>query len=371
VSEPFAYTSGPVNAKIVIVGEAFGETEDLLKKPFAGYSGKELFLMLTEVFSDIAPKEAAFVRSCMGSDSLWIKQREGWLQEASILFTNTLAIRPPNNDLDQFCVKKAEVGDNYPYPPLKQGKYLRWEYLAEVDRLRAELQAVQPNLIIPMGNTACWAVLRTTAIGSIRGTVTESPYGKALPTYHPAAVLRQWSHRPIVIADLMKARREADFPDVRRPEREVLVNPTDTDVAQWYEHAKGAAMLAVDIETARGQITMIGFASSPKYALVVPFVNPDGSSYWRTAEEERWAWDMVEKLLQLPCPKIFQNGLYDLQYILKMGLRPTNCLHDSMLLHHSIYPEMQKGLGFLGSIYTNESSWKLLRHKAEEIKKDE
>jgi hypothetical protein len=34
-----------------------------------------------------------------------------------------------------------------------------------------------------------------------------------------------------------------------------------------------------------------------------------------------------------------------------------------MLLHHAIHPEMRKGLGFLGSIYTDEPSWKLMRKR--------
>jgi hypothetical protein len=31
-----------------------------------------------------------------------------------------------------------------------------------------------------------------------------------------------------------------------------------------------------------------------------------------------------------------------------------------------MYPELQKSLGFLGSIYTNESPWKLLRKRKKE-----
>ena len=42
-----------------------------------------------------------------------------------------------------------------------------------------------------------------------------------------------------------------------------------------------------------------------------------------------------------------------------------------MLLHHSLFPELQKGLGFLGSIYTNEASWKLMRGQDDSNKKDE
>jgi hypothetical protein len=44
---------------------------------------------------------------------------------------------------------------------------------------------------------------------------------------------------------------------------------------------------------------------------------------------------------------------------------------DTMLLHHSMYPELPKSLGFLGSIYTNEAAWKLMRRDAEELKRDE
>jgi hypothetical protein len=34
-----------------------------------------------------------------------------------------------------------------------------------------------------------------------------------------------------------------------------------------------------------------------------------------------------------------------------------------MLLHHAMQPEAPKGLEFLGSVYTNEASWKLMRSK--------
>jgi DNA polymerase I-like protein with 3'-5' exonuclease and polymerase domains len=81
---------------------------------------------------------------------------------------------------------------------------------------------------------------------------------------------------------------------------------------------------------------------------------------------------LVEALLASAIPKVFQNGVYDLQYLLRMGLTVNNCAHDTMLLHHSLFPEMKKGLGFLASIYSSEASWKLMRHeKADTVKRDE
>ena len=35
-----------------------------------------------------------------------------------------------------------------------------------------------------------------------------------------------------------------------------------------------------------------------------------------------------------------------------------------MLVHHALYPELNKGLGFLGSIYMNEPAWKHLRRES-------
>jgi DNA polymerase I-like protein with 3'-5' exonuclease and polymerase domains len=135
-------------------------------------------------------------------------------------------------------------------------------------------------------------------------------------------------------------------------------------------------LLACDIETEKGMIKCIGFARSRYNACVVPFIDwksPTGS-YWPDTTAELAAWELCERLLTSPSIAIVgQNFLYDLQYITRAGIRPARCEEDTMLRHHSLFPELQKGLGFLGSIYTNEASWKLLRkHKADEPeKKDE
>ena len=43
-----------------------------------------------------------------------------------------------------------------------------------------------------------------------------------------------------------------------------------------------------------------------------------------------------------------------------------------MLMSHALYPELQKGLGFLGSVWTDEPAWKLMRSsKSTETKRDE
>lgn len=340
---PFTFSSGPRDAKIAFVGEALGEQDLLVGKPFQGYSGQELSRMMAE---------AGLVR------------RECFL-------TNVFPFQV--KDIATMCGSKADVGKDYPFPHIgKVGQYLLPEHLVHLDRLRLELEAVRPNVVVALGATACWALLATNKVGSLRGTVATASLTpcKVLPTYSPSAVLRNWAWRPITIADLMKAKRESEFAEIRRPQRRILVNPTLQEIWEWID-TKLQGICTCDIETKFGTIEMIGFAASPTEALVIPFF--DKGNYWATKQEEKEARRAVARIVEDPSiVKIFQNGLFDLQYIIKEGYRPRGCNEDTMLLHHALYPEMQKGLGFLGSIYTSEPAWKLMKgKKMTEMKKDD
>lgn len=431
VKPAFAHVSGSKTPRIVLVGEAWGQSEDETKRPFVGESGKELFRMLGEAMPEVEPELHTHICALHKFGNAWVKDREQWLQSAGIAMTNVLAFRPPSNKVEDLCGAKKDVGEFAGmFPPLARGKYLHSEYLGELDRLQAEIAGWNPNLVVALGNTACWAILQVTNIGSIRGSITQASVEfshdrngprqnglvpgtalashpihdaglsegaeaensttqfirsakssarlalKVLPTYHPSAVLRQWAWRPIVCADLIKAHREAQYPEIRRPRRRILISPTLEEMLAWEQQTYTMALpwLSPDIETEAGQITKIGFARSPYESMVIPFWDrgKPGYSYWPDAASERAAWDCTERLLHYNTDKVFQNGIYDVQYLTKYGIRPTRMTEDTMLKHHSLFPEMQKGLGFLGSIYTNEQSWKLLRkRKADSEKKDE
>ena len=81
----------------------------------------------------------------------------------------------------------------------------------------------------------------------------------------------------------------------------------------------------------------------------------------------------MRKVLLGPAKKVMQNGSYDLQYIWKkFHCEINNWDADTTLAHHALYPESQKDLGFLGSVYTTEPSWKHMRHRSgDDLKKEE
>jgi uracil-DNA glycosylase len=362
---PFSATHGPRDAKIVLVGEAWREHDASMRKPFLDQHGVTLARMIHQAGLGPALPSKPFIDK---TDMLW------YWRNAGFLVTTVLALRPPEDNFSFCCCSSKELPTDVPAStPLSQGKYLQPQYLPELDRLRTELEAHPRNLIIALGGTACWATLGRGAISSLRGVVHAGDFGKTLPTYHPGAVLSQWNLRPIVVTDFMKAQREQAFPEIRRPRRAVLINPWLEEIRQWMREYRNCDRLAVDIETRAKQITCLGFAPSDKNALVVPFwrLGTGGPHYWDEASEKE-AWALVREILEWPAAKVFQNGVYDLQYLFRRGICPVNCAQDTMLAHHALFPEMQKGLGFLASLYADEGSWKLMRGFAkEELKKDD
>lgn len=347
----------PRGAKILLVGEAPGADEIRLGSPFVGASGRELDRML---------EDAGLLRYQLG-------------------LTNVFLERPPENRLDLWpkagkVELKGKVQSDLPWAWIKvtQSEYLRPELVQPaLVRLREEIKKLMPNLIIALGNTAFTALTGHSGIGKVRGTIYESslvPGVKVLGTYHPAAVLRQYDLKPVVIVDLMKAKKEGETPTFNFLRRALHIEPTIPDLYSWRDRLISVPEMTVDIETSRGQITCIGFAPSILEAYVVPFWDrrKPGWSYWETREEEVLAWRAVKDILESPSTKILQNGMYDVQYCLDYKWYVRGFREDTMIKHHALYPGLPKGLDFLGSLYCNERAWKKMRPRGgEQLKREE
>lgn len=335
---------------ILIIGEAYGEAEEREQTPFVGASGHELTRMLDEA----------------------------GIHRAECFLTNVFNLRPPGNKIESICGPKKDGIKGY--PPLIKSKHIPTTLIPELERLGDEILAHDPNIIIALGNTPLWALTGKTGISKLRGTTLSSTHTasgyKLLPTYHPAAILRQWELRPTAIADLMKAARESAYPEIRRPARQIWIEPTLEDIHEFRRtHIESSPILSVDIETAGNQITCIGFAPNPRVGLVIPIADSrrKNRSYWPTVQLERQVWKAIAEILASRAQKkIFQNGLYDIAFLWRAyGIKVYSAEHDTMLCHHALQPESLKSLGFLGSIYTDEGSWKDMRKHSTTIKRDD
>jgi len=307
---------GPKDAKIAIVGLGPGATEEREGRPFVGAAGRLL---------DGALNHAGLLRS-------------------QCYVTNISEYRPPANNLNRLHEVGIDLGE-------------------QKQRLYAELQTVKPNVIIALGNDVLRTLTQKDGVMAWRGSVLESPYGKVIPTFHPAAIVRA-SHMkhpyekrkiplyPLLLFDLRKAVREAAFPEVRRKMRRLVTAPKFEQAEDFLGMCMRAEKVAVDIETLRGEVACVGFAVNEGYAMCVPFDTGVGS-YWASARQEAEVWKMVmEVLANGKVKKIIQNALFELKFLGGHD-RLRGVWWDTMLASHTIYPELPRGLDFLTSIYTD------------------
>ena len=312
--------------RIVFVGEAWGKDEEMYKHPFVGAAGQELYRMLGQSGFPCEELPYHFV-SPTKLIRLW--------KVFPYPLLNVFNCRPPDplgkNNAEYFYASLSEnTPVNRDIPRRKFGSANKWvkaEYADHVFQLHSSLQKLKPNLIIALGATALWALGLPTGIGKLRGSVVQSAYGKVLPIYHPAAILRNWGLRTISLLDFHKAGREAEYPEIKTKNREIWTEPTISDLYTWWDkYGSQSSLLAFDIETIRyRQISEIGLAADPEHALHIPFVieqNKHYQSWWPDVATEAKAWQFVRMVCESDIPKIGQNVLqYDTYWMLKeMGI---------------------------------------------------
>lgn len=351
---PIVPSAGPIPARIVVLAEAPGDVESAKGVPLVGPSGYELRRMLNTIGVEL-------------NDTRRI---------------NVFSRQPTDNNLHLYGATEPDRAFR-DLGPLASNPltYMDAQHCGELARVRSEISACNPNVIIALGNTATWALGLGLGIGALRGSVhTTNINGrtiKVVPTYHPASVLRQWDQRVIALADLAKAERESHYPELRFDNTELWLNPTLDDLEEFDRvHMQSASRCACDIETKRGQIDFICFTPEPAdVSISIPFwVAGLQPNYWPTPRDECAAWRYVHRWMEREdLVKVFQNGMFDLSHIPQTGCTPRNCSEDTMLQSHSLYSELQKGLGFLGSIHTNVPSWKKMIHVKNEdlLKRDD
>lgn len=323
--------------RLAFVGEAPGDREVEQGKPLVGPSGK--------VFNALLKSAGIWREDC--------------------LVTNVFDEKAPDNDVTPWLKDQPRVD-------------------ASLKRLAEELGAHKPTVVVPLGATALWALTGQTSINAFRGTVCQAtrvvPGVKLVPTFHPAYILRQWKHYVIVVGDLVRAVSEAaKGPALSHPRRRILIDPSVADLKalriKLLQPRPEADPLSVDIETGWGQITHVGMAWSQEEGLCIPFVDKrsPNRSYWSTLDEECEAWEIVRETLECAdVPKVGQFfGGYDCMWLLScMGIKVYNYRHDTRLLHHALYPELEKSLGFMGAAYGSQGAWKTLgRHSGVEVRK--
>jgi len=129
----------PPRARLLLMGEAPGATEDETGRPFVGRSGQLLDRLLADV----------------------------GVARADVAVLNTAKCRPPGNR---------------PPTPTESRRCRGWT--------QRQLDLLAPAVVVPLGLSATRWFLGPTTLSAVRGRVHVVDGRAVLPTYHPSAALR-------------------------------------------------------------------------------------------------------------------------------------------------------------------------------------
>ncbi len=156
------FGEGNPNAKLVFVGEAPGADEDAQGLPFVGRAGQ----LLTKIIEAID------------------------LKRSDVYICNILKCRPPDNRTPT----SIEIECCIPY-------------------LMRQLRAINPKIVCALGNVAAQTLLNTKApMNRLRGRFHTFENAMLMPTYHPAALLRNPAYKRSVWEDVQLIQKEYEKP---------------------------------------------------------------------------------------------------------------------------------------------------------------
>lgn len=332
---------GPIPAKIMIVGEAPGAEEEARGVPFCGASGMELNKMLHEV----------------------------GITRSECFVTNVARERPYNNDIGNFIAfKKKDITNDH---TKVRDRYVRLPIKGGLALLAQEIKMVQPSIIIALGNTPLWALTGIWGITKWRGSMLYSdstfgaPITKVIPTYHPAAVLRQWDWRAITLNDLRRAARFRNGEPYPDPKWNFTIRPSFRAVCEVLDALCKTAdstrtRISFDLETRAGHIACAGISWNLQDAICIPFMcveNQEG--YWSEEEEAVIVFNLYKLLTHKNVDVIGQNLLYDSQYTYRRWHFLPRIYQDTMISHHVCFAGLPKRLDFQASMYCDYyKQWK-------------
>lgn len=334
MSDIFRGTKGSRSARIMFVGESYGKTEAQMERPFVGESGQDLDKLCGEAGIPI--------NDCF--------------------YTNVVNERPANNDMYNFFYTTKEAKQQrllstnrlYPHANVLQG----------LERLRAQIDAIKPKIIIGLGNYTLWALTNEsfnvgnvlgykvpTGITQWRGSMlyTAPSFGRIpfLPTYHPAAALRTYPWRYMIKHDL-KSRVKLALNDNgsawKEPVYDFILRPNLEQVCTHLESLltqldRGKLELAFDLETRDQLIACVGIAHTTRSAICIPLLCTERDAGYWSVEEELLIVVLLRRILQHPNLELVgQNFLYDSQYIIDQLFCQPRIGLDTMYGHHTIWP---------------------------------
>lgn len=223
----------------------------------------------------------------------------------------------------------------------------------DIKLLVDEIRAIKPNVIVPLGEVALRVVTGNDNVRKLAGSILRvgsgfavSNYIKVIPMLHPRDLRKEYSQTfncSVYARRVAKYAHRTDFPE-QKWRTEVIRNATR--LGEYFDKNKDAKRKVTDVETYFNFITCIGFCCDGELGISVPLL-------------EKSITDLEHAMMYKQIAKFLWEGTFTNQNIgFDIGQLENHQFYiggvggDTMLKAGVLYPELDKNLGYLNSLYT-------------------
>ena len=309
-----AISSGPATAETAFIGEALGVEEVRKKKPLVGKSGR----------------------------LLWKHTARYGITPENVYATNVFKRQISMSDNPKFKMHPDEAA--------KWHDMLNWE-LSQLPNLKT---------VVLLGNYALSALLGKEGIGSWRGSVVDidlpnGRHGKAICANNPAYPLREPKAEITFLMDMQKVAQVVSG-KFKEYVVDAIINPTYREAMSFIMDLQRANRdVAADIEGLNNETACMGLANDGHRAMCINFRDANHNTF--TQQEECDIWVAIQKLFDSH-RVIAQNGGFDAYWCRLRDWLRIRVWFDTLLAHHTLYPQLPHNLAYLTAQYTNHPYYK-------------
>ena len=218
--------------------------------------------------------------------------------------------------------------------------------------LEAEMEVIDPDIVVPMGNRALKYCVGRVGLTKMRGNAQEAEILKrtriVLPTMHPRMVLKKPAYKQQILRDMdtLKELFLNGMTQVSNVTYRYL--ETIADVTEELTRMKREARRIVfDLETTGkspfmdySKIVCISLTDKPHYGVVIPLYKRDSPF---SLSETGYIVKLLRWLLEDPSiPKIAHNGKFDIEWLKAwLNIDVANFSFDTIFGHYVAISEEQ------------------------------
>ena len=218
--------------------------------------------------------------------------------------------------------------------------------------LYEDVAAINPDLIIPLGNLAMKALVKKSGVTGKRGKEfvleLEGVEYPVVPTLHPFSLYAEPKLRSLFIQDLDNAYSKFILDENKMDDSGYhLINGDLNRLLDVMALAIDSPVVAVDIETTgldfkKDSMITIGFSFKEGSGYVFPVLHRENE--WTDAELTKIQTAVSLLMAKPDTVKVFHNCKFDVKFLRNWGVEKFENIEDTQIMHALINENLPHGL---------------------------